>query len=133
MPNCGKDELLVLVKTPVTLQLVINWSAQNSVAIFACLAVAHEQPIARPVDVIDCQVHALTHSQAAGVDQQQRHPITQQWHCREPPWDFFRPKHCWQGLTVAGFDLIQTLEARAFLGRSASTRPDADGNSSEPS
>jgi len=106
----GEEPFAVFVETPIAPQLLINRCAQNGVSILPALAIANEQAVARSVDVIDRQAHALTHPQTAGVDEQQRNAITQQRHPRNDPRHLIRGQNGRKGLTVAGFDLIEAGE-----------------------
>ena len=54
---------------PVISQCVIDWSAQDRVAILAALAIADEPAIAGAVDVVDSQIHALAHPQSTCKNQ----------------------------------------------------------------
>ena len=99
-----KEPHRVAVAAPVLLQLAVHLKAEQRVAILAALALAHDQLVIGPVDIVDRELHALADAQTTGVDQRQWNPVAQQRYPGKYRPQFRRAEHTGQILAVPGPD-----------------------------
>ena len=103
--DVGEDQQGMLVEDPVALEFLVQAGGQRDDPILVSLAVANEELVLGPFDVVDGQAEAFAKAQAAGVDEFDRGPVAAEADVGQQGMDLRTGQDGGENVVVLGADL----------------------------
>src|SRR6266516_2326493 len=83
---------------------------QRNIAVFTAFAVAHQQQMPLAVDVAGFKAYPFGNTQAAGIDDGERHPVDRAFDPLQNGSDFFLRQYYRQSLRTLWSDNVENVE-----------------------